>query len=315
MSNSSLVNYTLLSPHCSKPRKNAIKKITIHHMAGNLSVETCGNVFNGSREASSNYGIGSDGRVGLYVEECNRAWTSSSPENDNQAVTIEVANDEVGGQWHVSDNAYNKLIELCVDICLRNNIDKLVYTGDTNGNLTRHNMFKNTNCPGPYLQRKFPEIANSVNAKLAEARRTVAEVKPTPPQVNTGVTVGSQVKFKANAVQYNGASIPSAYKSKEYTVSSINGDRAVLNIGSTVMYAVHVNNIEVIGANNNNSGSSYKVRVTADALNYRSGPGVQHRINGTIRDRGIYTIVEERNGWGRLKSGAGWINLSYTSRV
>ncbi len=168
MSNSPLVNYTAISPNSSNPRNNKIKKITIHHMAGNLSVETCGRVFNGtSRQASSNYGIGSDGRVGMYVEEKNRAWTSSSPSNDNQAVTIEVAND--GGantNWHVSDKALAKLIDLCVDICKRNGIASLNYTGDANGNLTRHNMFANTTCPGPYLQSKFPYIAEEVNKRL-----------------------------------------------------------------------------------------------------------------------------------------------------
>lgn len=168
MSNSPLVNYTAISPNSSNPRNNKIKKITIHHMAGNLSVETCGRVFNGkNRQASSNYGIGSDGRVGMYVEEKNRAWTSSSPSNDNQAITIEVAND--GGantNWHVSDKALAKLIDLCVDICKRNGIASLNYTGDANGNLTRHNMFANTTCPGPYLQSKFPYIASEVNKRL-----------------------------------------------------------------------------------------------------------------------------------------------------
>ena len=168
MSNSPLVNYTAISPNSSNPRNNKIKKITIHHMAGNLSVETCGRVFNGkNRQASSNYGIGSDGRVGMYVEEKNRAWTSSSPSKDNQATTIEVAND--GGantNWHVSDKAIAKLIDLCVDICKRNGIASLNYTGDANGNLTRHNMFANTTCPGPYLQSKFPYIASEVNKRL-----------------------------------------------------------------------------------------------------------------------------------------------------
>lgn len=166
MSNSSLVNYTKISPHKDSPRRASIKKITIHHMAGNLSVETCGNVFQ-SREASSNYGIGTDGRVGMYVEEKDRSWCSSNANNDNQAVTIEVAND--GGaesNWHVSDTALAKLIELCVDICKRNGIAKLNYTGDANGNLTRHNMFAATTCPGGYLQSKFPYIAEQVNKKL-----------------------------------------------------------------------------------------------------------------------------------------------------
>lgn len=167
MSNSPLVNYTKISPNSTNPRRDKIKKITIHHMAGNLSVETCGNVFaSPSRQASSNYGIGSDGRVGMYVEEKNRAWTSSSAANDNQAVTIEVANDQIGGNWHVSDTALNKLIELCVNICKRNGIEKLIYTGDASGNLTRHNMFTATTCPGPYLQSKFPYIVKEVNKRL-----------------------------------------------------------------------------------------------------------------------------------------------------
>ena len=135
MSNSSLVNYTQFSPNCSKPRNHSIDKITIHHMAGNLTVEQCGGVFApSSREASANYGIGTDGRVGLYVDEANRSWCSSNSANDNRAVTIEVANDEVGGDWHVSDTALAKLITLCSDICKRNDIAKLNYTGDKSGN-------------------------------------------------------------------------------------------------------------------------------------------------------------------------------------
>ena len=168
MSNSSLVDYTRLSPNHSGKRNHVIDTITIHHMAGNLSVETCGNVFApASRQASSNYGIDSDGRVGLYVEEANRSWCSSSASNDNRAVTIEVANDEIGGNWHVSNKALNKLIELCVDICKRNGIARLNYTGNTSGNLTMHKWFAATSCPGPYLASKFPYIADEVNKRLS----------------------------------------------------------------------------------------------------------------------------------------------------
>ena len=167
MSNSSLINYVNLSPNCNAPRNNAIKKITIHHMASNLSVEQCGNIFaNRNRQASSNYGIGSDGRVGLYVDEANRSWCSSNADNDHQAITIEVANDVVGGNWHVSDVALAKLIDLCVDICERNNIDRLVFTGNASGNLTLHKYFAATMCPGPYLESKMPYIAQEVNRRL-----------------------------------------------------------------------------------------------------------------------------------------------------
>lgn len=168
MSNSKLVDYVKISPYKTSPRKNKIDKITIHHMAGNASIEACGNVFQ-SRRASSNYGIGSDGRVGMYVEEKDRSWASSSSANDNRAVTIEVANSSTGGNWPVSDKALAKLIDLCVDICQRNGIEKLNYTGNKKGNLTMHCYFAATGCPGPYLKSKFQYIADEVNKRLGSA--------------------------------------------------------------------------------------------------------------------------------------------------
>ena len=182
--NSKLATYTALSPNYSS-RTGKITKITIHHMAGNLTVEQCGSVFKPtSRQASSNYGVGTDGRIGLYVEEKNRAWTSSNRENDNMAVTIEVANDSRGPDWHVSDKALAATIELCADICRRNGIESLNYTGDKSGNLTRHNMFASTQCPGPYLQSKFPYIAEEVNKLLKgkSNRIDVLKFKTNTPQ-------------------------------------------------------------------------------------------------------------------------------------
>jgi len=177
--NSPLVDYTRISPNSTNPRKSKIKKIVIHHMAGNLSVETCGNVFaNPSRKASANYGVGTDGRVGLYVEECNRAWTSGNATVDNEGVTIEVANDTTGGNWHVSDKALEKTIELCVDICKRNGIEKLEFTGNKNGNLVAHRYYQATLCPGDYLYSKFPYIANEVNKRLGVKVPTITP-KPT----------------------------------------------------------------------------------------------------------------------------------------
>lgn len=199
MSNSPLVDYVKISPHKNSPRKSKIKKITIHHMAGNLSVETCGNVFNGTREASSNYGIGSDGRVGMYVEEKDRAWTSGNADNDNQAVTIEVANDVCKDDWHVSNTALAKLIDLCVDICKRNGIDRLNYTGDKTGNLTMHKWFAATSCPGPYLESKFPYIAEEVNKRLSGAEESY-----TPPKTETKKTVDELAKEVLNGAWGNG---------------------------------------------------------------------------------------------------------------
>lgn len=178
MSNSALVDYTRLSPNRSHPRNHTIDKITIHHMAGNLSVEGCGSVFaNPNYGASANYGIGSDGRVALYVDEGDRAWASWSPSNDNRAVNIEVANSSTGGDWPVSSAAYNKLIDLCVDICQRNGIKALNYTGDAKGNLTEHRMFMATTCPGPYLHARMSRIAAEVSKRLGKTSPAKAPAK------------------------------------------------------------------------------------------------------------------------------------------
>lgn len=177
MSNSSLVNYVAISPNRTIPRNGKISKIVIHHMAGNLSVETCGNVFApASRKASSNYGIGSDGRIGMYCEEKDRAWTTGN-QIDHRAVTIEVADDVIGNGWHSSDAAMKSLVLLCADICRRNGIINPTYTGDGNGTFLMHKWYQATDCPGAYLESKFPWIASEVNKILSGNTDPDGEVK------------------------------------------------------------------------------------------------------------------------------------------
>ena len=240
------ISYINISPNKTSPRNHKIDTITIHCMAGNLSIERCGEGFaKASRKASSNYGIGSDGRIGMYVEEKDRSWCSSSSANDNRAVTIEVANDggaETG--WHVSDKAMSSLLDLVTDICKRNGIDKLVWSdiksdrvNHKNGcNMTVHRDYAAKACPGDYLYGKHKWIADQVNARLSGKASTPTD-------------------------------------------------------------------------------SSYVVKVTATTLNVRSGPGTNYSITTTVYKGGKYTIVKESNGWGKLKSGAGWISLKYTERV
>ena len=175
MSNSPLVSYTKLSPNHSGKRNHVIDTITIHCMAGNASVETCGALFaNPSRKASSNYGIGSDGRIALYVDEANRSWCSSSSSNDNRAITIEVANNGGAPDWPVSNKAYAALLDLVTDICKRNGIKKLVWSTNKNDrinhkngcNMTIHRDFSNKSCPGDYLYNRHGQIAAEVNKRL-----------------------------------------------------------------------------------------------------------------------------------------------------
>ena len=177
MSNSPLVSYTKLSPNHSGQRTHAIDRITPHCVVGQCSVETLGNIFAPtSRQASCQYGIGVDGRVGMYVEEKNRSWCSSSNENDQRAVTIECASDTTH-PYAFKDVVYNKLIELCVDICKRNGKKKLLWLGDKTKTLnynpaademvlTVHRWFANKSCPGDWMYSRMGDLASKVTAKL-----------------------------------------------------------------------------------------------------------------------------------------------------
>ena len=167
MSNSPLVQATILSPNHSGRRNQKITKIAVHHAAGVISGKNLARIFvPRSRQASANYNLGSDGVIVLGVDEANRAWTTSSSWCDNRAVTIEVGNSTRGPQWLVSDYVLNRLIDLVTDICRRNGIYPCTYTGGKDGVLQKHEWYKNTNCPGPYLGSKFPYIANEVNKRL-----------------------------------------------------------------------------------------------------------------------------------------------------
>lgn len=172
--NSALVSYTFTDHNKRNARKNKtynasgkVLKITPHHQAGNLTMDQIkAEILKPSRQFSCNYAIDSNGNVGLFVPEEYRSWCTSSPANDYLAITIEVANDQIGGSWHISDKAMNRLVDLCVDICQRHGISRLDYTGDKTGNLTMHKWFSATACPGTYLESKFPWLAAEVNKRL-----------------------------------------------------------------------------------------------------------------------------------------------------
>ena len=186
MSNSKLVSYTKLSPNHSGRRTHSIDRITPHCVVGQCSVETLGNIFApASREASCNYGIGVDGRIGMYVEEKNRSWCSSSNANDQRAVTIECASDTYE-PYVMNSKVYNSLVNLCTDICRRNGKNKLLWLGDKNRTLnyspksnemvlTVHRWFANKSCPGNWLYTRLGDLANKVTANLQGV-----PVKPSP---------------------------------------------------------------------------------------------------------------------------------------
>lgn len=332
MSNSSLISYTKLSPNHSGKRTKKIDTITTHCMAGQLSVESCGALFaKSSRQASSNYGIGPDGRIALYVDEGNRSWCTSSNANDQRAVTIEVASNATH-PYAVNSKAYDALLDLVTDICKRNGIKKLVWStsknnrvGHLNGcNMTVHRDYAAKACPGDYLYNREGEIAAEVNRRLGSGSSTPTTGGSTGTAA-ADINVGDEVEFtgtrhyvsatatNASSCKPGKAKVTAIAKGKAHPYHLI----AVSGGGSTVYGWTDAADIKTSSAS---TATSYLVKVTTDVLNIRKGPGTNYGTNGAIRDKGTYTIVAESTGagasmWGKLKSGAGWISLDYTKKV
>lgn len=233
--NSKMVTYTKLSPNHSGKRTHTIDRITPHCVVGQCSVETIGNIFlPTSKQASSNYGIGTDGRVGMYVEEKNRSWCSSSSANDQRAITIECASDTTE-PYAMNSKVYATLIKLCVDICKRNGKKKLLWLGDKTKTLnynpksdemiiTVHRWFANKSCPGNWLYSRLDDLASKVTAQLECDTMPAEPAKPTA----SAVKAGDLVKITGTKY-YGGQTIPSWVKAKNWYVHSVSGNRAIIN--------------------------------------------------------------------------------------
>lgn len=256
--NSSLVDCTVKSPNHSGTRTHSIDRITPHCVVGQLSAESIGGCFTSkSRQASCNYGIGKDGRVCLIVDEANLSWCSSSNANDQRAITIECASDKTE-PYTMNDAVYSKLVKLCVDICKRNGLKKVLWISDKAKSLaytpksgecvlTVHRWFANKSCPGNWLYNRMGQLAADINAGLGSA----APVQPEQP-----TTQDSSTSFPA---------------------------------------------------------TPFTVRVLISDLNIRKGAGMNYAVTGKYTGKGVFTIMEVKNGWGKLKSGAGWIYLENPS--
>lgn len=317
--NSSLVSYTKLSPNHSGQRTHSIDRITPHCVVGQCSVETLGNIFlPTSRQASCNYGIGVDGRVGMYVEEKNRSWCSSSSANDQRAVTIECASDTTE-PYAFKDVVYQTLIKLCVDICKRNGKKKLLWLGDKDKTLsyepksdemvlTVHRWFANKSCPGSWMYARMGDLAAKVTAQLGD-----------------GASEGTETEYSEKLTEgyYRVRKAWSDSKSQKgaYKILSNAKKCADANPG----YSVFDNNgVNIYTPNTSTKAAPdvpFTVKVSISDLNIRKGPGTDYAKTGKFTGKGVFTIVEVQSGqgasagWGRLKSGAGWISLDYAVKT
>lgn len=302
--NSPLVVYTGLSPNHSGQRTHSIDRITPHCVVGQLSAATICDCFHAGVNASCNYGIGTDGRVSLCVEEKNRSWCTSSNTNDQRAVTIECASDKTE-PYTMNSAVYATLIKLCTDICKRNGKKKLLWFANKDKSLsytpksdemviTVHRWFANKSCPGDWLYARLGDLTEKVTAALNGTAQT------TP--------AGSTVWYRVRKTWADRKGQIGAYHSlaNAKACADKNAGYFVFDESGKVLYP-------------NVGAVPYTVRVSISDLNIRKGPGTNYTRTQYI-PVGVYTIVEEAVGqgaskWGRLKSGAGWISLDFCKRV
>ena len=315
--NSSMVAYTKLSPNHSGQRTHSIDRITPHCVVGQCTAEGLGDWFaKSSTQASSNYGIDKDGRVGLYVEEKNRSWCSSSNANDQRAITIECASD-TSEPYAFRDIVYQRLIELCIDICKRNGKNKLIWFEDKDKTLnyspksgemilTVHRWFANKSCPGNWMYARMGDLAEKVTKALGDTDKPVV---PDKPEDKTTIKW-----FRVRKTWKDSKTQKGAYKILDNAkkCADQNPGYKVFDLDGKVVYEPKATESAV--------KVPFLVKVSISDLNIRKGPGTDY-------DRmqfcpvGVYTIVEvkagqgSKAGWGRLKSGIGWLSLDFCQKI
>ena len=252
--------------------------------------------------------------VGLYVEEKNRSWCSSNSANDNRAVTIECASD-TEEPYTFRDAVYQSLIRLCVDICQRNGKKKLLWLGSKDKTLsyepaademilTVHRWFASKSCPGNWLYSRMGDLAEKVTAQLGGTIQGT-ELKPTT------------ALYRVRKTWADSKSQKGAYKilSNAKKCADANPGYCVFDADGNVVYA------PVVSGTGNKEDVPFRVEVGISNLNIRTGPGMNFATVGSFTGTGIFTITEVQTGegseagWGKLKSGAGWISLDYTTRI
>lgn len=314
---SPMTSFEKLSPNRNKPRTGPIRRLTPHHAGGNCTAEIILGLpsfqtYNTTSGTSANYATGSDGRIGLGVEETNRAWTSSSYINDHEAITFELSNDGGAPDWHMSSKTINSFLDQAVETAKFYGFKKINYVEkpanitpakveawiktwakDDEMIITLHNWFKATVCPGPYFMRQLPWLVKEMNKRLSNSK-----YKPEAFVGEGGTATGQPIPLVEEEKP-----VPPTTKPIDVIPDEIlPPKKPVFN--------------------------PYEIVITVSALNIRAGAGVGYGIVKTLsmNDKNVYTIVEEADGpsdlsdkskiakWGKLKSGIGWILLSYTKR-
>ncbi len=283
------------------PYNMAAEFIVVHNTANDAPAENeIAYMIRNSNQVSFHYAI-DDKKIVQGIPEDRNAWHAGDGGNGNgnrTGIAIEICYSKSGGERFIE--AEKKAVQFIAF--------KLKEKGWGIDRVKKHQDFSNKNCPHRTLEMGWERFLNMIKAEM--------NITPVEPATSTEITENDVVSIVEGATYYNGKAIPAWVRKKRWIVKSVKGDRAVIDRSedgtNSINSPVNVKYLSKTTATTAKAEfKSYIVRVTADALNIRKGPGTNYAIVGVIRDKGSYTIVEENGTWGKLKSGAGWISLNY----
>ena len=305
MSNSSLVNTTVWCAEGNYTHGRSgrnIEMVALHHMAGVLSAEQCGRIFQQSgRGASANYGIGYDGKIGLYVDEYNTAWANANWDSNCKAVTIELSNSMASGDYPVSDTVLNKAIDLIVDIFKRNNLGKCV----KGQNLTWHSMYSSTYCPGDYVRSKLDYIVDKVNEKLGLNSNSGTSSNDNLYRVQAGAfSKKENADNLANEIKNKGVDTciiteDGLYKVQCGAFENVDNAKNIAKTLNNMGYDTYIAGLDE--STNQVQGTAY--RVNCDYPNIRSAASLAASVVRLAPRGEIIYVVGTENGFLKLNDG------------
>ena len=169
----------------------------------------------------------------------------------------------------------------------------------------RHKDWSGKNCPHKTMELGWQRFLNMVQAELNKLNG-----KTTTTTNTTSIKVGDKVKVKSTATTYANSTknIPQWVKNGTYTVSKVDSSKVLLKEITSWVNLSDISKVET-------TFTSYTVKITTDILNVRQTASATSKVVTTVKKGQVFTIVDEENGWGKLKSGAGWINLNYIKKI
>ena len=286
MSNSSLVNTTVWCAEGNYTHGRSgrnIEMVALHHMAGVLSAEQCGSIFQQSgRGASANYGIGYDGKIGLYVDEYNTAWANSNWDSNCKSVSIELSNSSVGGDYPVSDTVLNKAIDLITDIFKRNNL-------------------------GDYVRSKLDYIVDKVNEKLGLNSNSGTSSNDNLYKVQVGAFSKKENAEKlANEIKNKGVDTciiteDGLYKVQCGAFENVDNAKNIAKTLNNMGYDTYIAGIDESTSSNQVQGIAY--RVNCNYPNIRSSANLNSSVVRLAPRGEIIYVVGTENGFLKLNDG------------